>query len=248
MSCSMTMVVISCQLNVVVTFCPVSVVVTFCPLSVCVSSYPMSVVVTSLPVECGYCILSNGCNCYILPKEWVCVLPSEHGCYTFAGHAWRPSTRHCSSSWWWLAAHSSPCPRWKGGETGGGRLLVLPPPWPISRTATGDAMRGREETHTLRHRCLTAANLFTRPIWAYFVCLNFQHTKIREKKKKSSISLCTCLVMCLFYSPEYAQVWVFSGTCVRFTTSHCCSVSFCIAFCVVSALISQACISTAKPK
>lgn len=76
----------------------------------------------------------------------------------------------------------------------------------------------------------------------------FSAYKNTREKKKSSISLCTCLVMCLFYSPEYAQVWVFSGTCVRFTTSHCCSVSFCIAFCVVSALISQACISTAKPK
>ena len=184
----MTMVVISCQMNVVITFCPVSVVVTFCPLSVCISSHPISVVVTSLPVECGYCILSNGCHCYILPKEWVCVLPNEHGCYTFAGHAWRPSTRRCSSSWWRLAARSSPCPRWKGSETGEGRLLVLPLPWPISRTVTGDPTHGHEETHTLSHRWLTAANLFTHTIAAYFVCLNFQRAKI-WKRKKSSVSL-----------------------------------------------------------
>ena len=43
----------------------------------------------------------------------------------------------------------------------------------------------------------------------------------------------------LFFTPEYAQFQVFSNTCVSLTTSHCHSVGFCIALCVVSALNSQ---------
>ena len=55
----------------------------------------------------------------------------------------------------------------------------------------------------------------------------------------------------VFSSP--AHFWVFSGTCVSLATSHCHSVSFCIALCAVSALNSQAlqseaCISAAKHK
>ena len=37
-----------------------------------------------------------------------------------------------------------------------------------------------------------------------------------------------------------SEIWIFSGTCVSVTTSHCCSVGFCIALCVVSALICWA--------
>ena len=44
----------------------------------------------------------------------------------------------------------------------------------------------------------------------------------------------------LFSSQEYAQFWVFGGTCVSLVTSQCSSVSFCIVLCVVSALNSQA--------
>ena len=55
----------------------------------------------------------------------------------------------------------------------------------------------------------------------------------------------------LFSSPEFAQFWFFSGTHVSIATSHCHSVCFCVALCVVLALNSwamqdEACISTAK--
>ena len=43
-------------------------------------------------------------------------------------------------------------------------------------------------------------------------------------------------MVCLFSSPEYAQLCFFCGTCVSLVTSHGLSVSFCIALCVVSAL------------
>ena len=36
----------------------------------------------------------------------------------------------------------------------------------------------------------------------------------------------TCFAVCSFSSPEYAQFWVFSGTCVSLATSHCRSVGF----------------------
>ena len=58
------------------------------------------------------------------------------------------------------------------------------------------------------------------------------------------------IAFCLFSSLEYAQFWIFGGTCASLVTSHCHSVGFCI---VVSALNSQAiqskaCISAAKYK
>ena len=57
--------------------------------------------------------------------------------------------------------------------------------------------------------------------------------------------------MRLVSSLEYAQFWVFGGTCVSLVTFCSHSVSSCIALCVVVALNSQAiqreaCISTAK--
>ena len=58
-------------------------------------------------------------------------------------------------------------------------------------------------------------------------------------------------MVCLFSSPEYAQFWVFGGSCVSLTTSHCHGVSFCVVLCVVSAQNSGAipcngCISAAE--
>ena len=44
----------------------------------------------------------------------------------------------------------------------------------------------------------------------------------------------------LFSSQEYAQFWVFGGTCVSLATSQCSNIRFCMVLCVVSALNSQA--------
>ena len=86
------------------------------------------------------------------------------------------------------------------------------------------------------------ADLFTHMIWVYFVCLNFQRMKRKKKRgrKNNNIHNCfsTCFAAYLFSSPEYAQFWSFSGTCVNLTTSCCHSVGFCFALCIVLALNS----------
>ena len=84
----------------------------------------------------------------------------------------------------------------------------------------------------------------------FFVHLNFQTMKIRKFPPEYDHKyFFTSFAVHLFSSPEYAQFWVFGGTCL--TTCHCYSVSFCVVLSVVLALNSQAfqskaCISAAK--
>ena len=84
----------------------------------------------------------------------------------------------------------------------------------------------------------------------FFVHLNFQTMKIRKFPPEYDHKyFFTSFAVHLFSSPEYAQFWVFGGTCL--TTCYCCSVSFCVVLSVVLALNSQefqskACISAAK--
>ena len=78
-----------------------------------------------------------------------------------------------------------------------------------------------------------------------FVCIIFL-----IKKKNDCKYFQTYFAVCLFSTPEYAQFWVWGHSCVCLATFCCCSVGFCIALSIVSALNSPAtqsehCISTA---
>ena len=94
---------------------------------------------------------------------------------------------------------------------------------------------------------LTVSGLFPHVASFLAVCGLFPHNVWPLSLQSAESSVWTVV----FSSP--AHFWVFSGTCVSLATSHCHSVSFCIALCAVSALNSQAlqseaCISAAKHK
>ena len=93
-------------------------------------------------------------------------------------------------------------------------------------------LRAHTHTHAHSHTCTVTHTLHdlchllwqkgttdpvTYTIWAHFVYVNFQHTKI------------------LSFSFSNGHKYL----CVSLVTSSCCSVSFCIVLCVVSALNSE---------
>ena len=66
------------------------------------------------------------------------------------------------------------------------------------------------------------------PLYDLGVLYAHENTKKKRKKRKEKIPGLV-LQFVLFSSPECAQFWVFSGTCVCLNTSHCHSLGFCIA-------------------
>ena len=82
--------------------------------------------------------------------------------------------------------------------------------------------------------------MFAHTIWVYFVHLNFQHTKIQWFEEKNTIINVSRHVLQFVCLP--VQNMPSSGILVAHVsvmTSHCCTVGFGLALCVVSALNSQ---------
>ena len=104
------------------------------------------------------------------------------------------------------------------------------------------------------------ADVFTHMIWVYFVCLNFEHMKIKNIKRKKMLPwifldmlIVNMLYSSFVYQSKICPVLGFRWDMCKSVTSHCRSVGFCIVLCVVStlnslAIQSKACISTAKYK
>lgn len=93
-------------------------------------------------------------------------------------------------------------------------------------------MKG-EKVKTLWTDQLTV--LFTYTILAYFIHLNFEHTKMQIFFFFNTV-----------FQSRISQFWVFGGTRANLMTSHCHSVAFYTVLCVVSALNAQGFISAAK--
>ena len=86
-------------------------------------------------------------------------------------------------------------------------------------------------------------------IWAYFVHLHFQDTKTRRKKKKKKKKIINISRRVLWFVCFPVRNMLSSGFLVArvcLATSHCRSLGFYIAFCVVSALNSRASQSVAS--
>ena len=84
---------------------------------------------------------------------------------------------------------------------------------------------------------LRYADLFTPTVWVYFVCLTYQHIKIRKKKKKIFLDMfCGSFHFQSVIYPALGFQWCM---CMSLTSRYC-SVSYCLVLCVVCALNSGA--------